>query len=199
MPRRRRLSPDTSSSITSLLRTLHPPPSDHLLRILAREATAGCVLDLGCADGRHTEPLARLGFDLYACDAVDVEAARKRLAEVWGEEEATRRITPAKPAALGYPDEFFDWVVAHGAYDEATNAVDLTDALEETRRVLKTGGWIYVAMRRRTVGEEATSEALTRLFDEAGFVPAEPAEEAAENGERLLRGIFRKVDAGTPL
>lgn len=169
------------------------------MRVLAREATAGCVLDLGCADGRHTEPLARLGFDLYACDAVDVEAARKRLAELWGEEEATRRITPANPSALGYPNEFFDWVVAYGPYDGAKNAVDLMDALEETRRVLKIGGWIYVAMAEHTVGEEATPEALTRLFGHAGFVPAGPAEEAVENGGRLLRGIFRKVDAGTPL
>lgn len=157
------------------------------------------MLDLGCADGRHTEPLARLGFNLYACDAVNVEAARERLTEVWGEEEARRRITPATLSALGYPDEFFDWVVAHCAYDGAKNATDLMGALEETRRVLKTGGWIYVAMRERTVGEEATPKAFTQLFDQAGFVPAGPAEEANENGERLLRGIFRIVDAGTPL
>ena len=157
------------------------------------------MLDLGCGDGCHREPLARLGFELYACDAVDVEAARKRLARIWGEEEARRRITPASLSALGYPNEFFDWVVAHGAYDRAAAAADLMDALEETRRVLKTGGWIYVAMRRRAVGEEATPEAFTQLFDQAGFVPAGPVVEATENGERLLRGIFRKVDAGTPL
>jgi len=169
------------------------------LRVLAREATANRVLDLGCADGRHTEPLARLGFDLYACDAVNVEAARERLTEVWGEEEARRRITPANLSALGYPDEFFDWVVAHCAYDGANNATDLMDALEETRRVLKTGGWIYVAMRERTVGEEATPEAFTQLFDQAGFVPAGPEEEAVGNGESLLRGIFRKIGGEMPL
>lgn len=178
---------------------MHSPPSEHLLRILARESTTNRVLDLGCADGRHTEPLARLGFDLYACDAVDVVAARKRLAEVWGDEEAERRITPAHLSALGYPDEFFDWVVAYGAYDEATNAVDLTEALEETRRVLKAGGWIYVAMAERMVGEGAAPEALARLFNQAGFVPAGPVEEATENDEQLLHGIFRKVEAGTSL
>lgn len=169
------------------------PPSDHLLRVLGREAPTNSVLDLGCADGRHTEPLARLGFDLYACDA-DVETARARLADVWGKEEATRRITPAKPTALGYPDAFFDWVIAYGAYDGVADAAELMDALEETRRVLKTGGWIYVTMSEATVGEEATPEALTRLLNHAEFAPAGRAEEDLENRERLLRGIFRNVD-----
>lgn len=72
------------------------------------------------------------------------------------------------------------------------------DALEETRRVMKDGAWIYVTIRERTVGEDATPEALTRLFNHAEFALAGPAEETHENGERLLRGIFRKVDVGTP-
>lgn len=61
---------------------------------------------------------------------------------------------------------------------------------------MKDGGWIYVAMRESTVGEEATPEALTRIFNHAEFAPAGPAEEATENSKRLHRGIFRKVEVG---
>lgn len=174
------------------------PPSDHLLRVFGREATTNRILDLECGDGRHTEALARLGFDLYACDSNDVEPARDRVLEIWGTEEPKRRITPAKPTALGYPDDFFDWVVAHGAYDDVADAAELMDALEETRRVLKTGGWIYVAMHEQTVGEEATPQALDRLLNHSDFAPAGVTEEALENGQRVLRGIFRKVEVGLP-
>lgn len=68
------------------------------------------------------------------------------------------------------------------------------DALEETRRVMKDGAWIYATMHEGTVGEEATPEALTRLFNRAEFAPAGSAERNDEDGERLLRGIFRKVN-----
>lgn len=173
------------------------PPSDHLLRVFGREVTTNRVLDLECGDGRHTVALAQLGFDLYACDSNDVEPARDRVLEIWGREEVKRRITPAKPTALGYPDEFFDWIVAHSAYDNVADAAELMDALEETRRVLRTGGWIYVAIREQTVGEEATRQALDRLMNHAEFAQAGVTEEAEEYGERVLRGIFRKVDAVT--
>ncbi len=184
------------STSTDPQNTIYEPASDHLLRVFGREETTNHVLDLGCGDGRHTEPLGRLGFDLFACDR-DIDVARDRLAEIWGREEAERRVTHAKPDALGYPDEFFDWVVAYGAYNCVSNAAELMDALEETRRVLKTGGWIYVAMSEQTVGEEATPETLTLLFNHAGFASAGLAEEDVENGERLLRGIFRRVDPDT--
>ena len=68
------------------------------------------------------------------------------------------------------------------------------DALEETRRVMKDGGWIYVVMREATVGEEATPEALVCLFDHAKIATAGPIEAAKDEGQQLLRGIFRKVD-----
>ena len=71
------------------------------------------------------------------------------------------------------------------------------DGLEETRRVMEAGAWIYVTVREPTVGEDATPEALSRLFNYAEFAFAGPAEEAYEDGENVLRGIFRKVDAET--
>ena len=58
----------------------------------------------------------------------------------------------------------------------------------------KDGAWIYATMHEGTVGEEATPEALTRLFNRAEFASAGTAEDAEEEGERLLRGVFRKVD-----
>lgn len=181
-------------------RTADPPPSAHLLRTLAAVPVQSRVLDLGCGPGRHADPLARLGFDLYACDEeVDAVAATRRcVADVLGPEEAERRVTPARPAALGYPDDFFDWVVAHGTYDTAESAAELKDMLGETRRVLKNGGWVFAAFRQSLVGPDLTAETLTKLFAEAGLALAEdPAEE--HDGEPVLRAIFRKVDATTPL
>ena len=48
-------------------------------------------------------------------------------------------------------------------------------------------------------GEETTPEGLTRLFNHAEFASAGPTEEADEDGERRLRGIFRMVDVETAI
>jgi hypothetical protein len=119
------------------------------------------------------------------------------VAGVFGD-EAKQRVTVARPGALGYADEFFDWVVAHGTYDEADSAAELKDMLAETRRVLKNGGWVFVAFRHSLAGPDLTPETLTKLFAEAGLALAEdPVED--DDGEPVLRAIFRKVDAGTPV
>lgn len=176
------------------------PPSVHLLRTMAAVPVARRVLDLGCGQGRHTEPLTRLGFDVYACDAdtAAVAVTRDLVAELVGEEVAARHITPARPAALGYPDDFFDWVVAHGTYDTAESAAELKDMLSETRRVLKNGGWVFVAFRTALAGPDLTPDTLAKLFAEAGLALAEdPVDD--DDGEPVLRAIFRKVDATTPL
>ena len=175
------------------------PPSDHLLRTLAAVDPSSRVLDLSCGRGRHTAPLAALGFDLYACtsEPADVDATRAAVEATLGKKDAEQRIGVARSAALGYPDDFFDWVVAFGAYDEAENMAVLVDMLAETYRVLKPGGWVFVAMHERAIGADAAPEALTRLFAQVQFALAEAPVEALEGEERVLRGIFRKVDATT--
>jgi SAM-dependent methyltransferase len=174
-------------------------PSHHVLRTLAAVPVRSRVLDLGCGGGRHAEPIVRLGFDAYACDPDETALAdaRARVADVIGEEEAAQRVTPARAAALGYPDDFFDWVVAHGTYDSAESAAELKEMLAETRRVLKPGGWVIAAFRRELAGPDLTPDTLTKLFAEAGLALAEdPAED--DDGEPVLRGIYRNVDPTTP-
>ena len=172
------------------------PPSDHVLRTLAAVPVSARVLDLGCGSGRHTEALVRLGFDVYACDDDHeaLAAARARVAEVVGDDEAAKRVTPARAGALGYADDFFDWVVAHGVYDAAEHAADLKDMLAETRRVLKPGGWVIAALRRDRAGADLTPDTLTKLMAEAGLALAEVPVEEEKYGEAVVRGIYRKPE-----
>ncbi len=166
-------------------------PNAHLLRTLAAVPPSARVLALGCGDGRDAEALARLGFDLWACDAdpAHVEAARARVGESVGEGEAARRVTPACSSALGYPDDHFDWVAAVGAYDAAEDAAALRDMLAETKRVLAPGGWVFAGFVSEVVGPELTPDRLDKLFAEAGFAIAESAAEE----EGVVRGIYRRV------
>ncbi len=171
-------------------------PSDHLLRTLAAVPPGARVLDLGAGHARHTGPLAALGFDVWACDAAPeaVAAARAALAPVLGEEEAHRRATPARPDALGYPDAFFDWVVAR---DVAPARAGARAVLEEARRVLKPGAWVWVTVAEEAWGGGVQPEALTVLAAEAGLALAERASPDVDGGRSYLRGIYRRVDPGT--
>ncbi|MGD8414320.1 MAG: class I SAM-dependent methyltransferase [Candidatus Latescibacterota bacterium] len=106
------------------------------------------VLDLGCAGGRNTVVLARLGFDVFALDssAAMVAKTRQRLAEITGELDASRRVRRGRMEDLSeFADGFFDLVVALGVYHNARNRADWDRALSESARVLADGGRVLVA------------------------------------------------------
>lgn len=150
-------------------------PSDHLLRTMAAVPPGARVVDAACATGRHLVPLAQLGFDAWgsASDPGDVDAARHRLAATLGPEEAARRVTPAAPDALGYPDAWADWMVLAGTDG-------LGGALAEAARVLKPGAWVWV--------ETSDADGLEETAGAAGLVVAEaPAEEGG-----VTHAIFRR-------
>lgn len=172
------------------------PASAHLLRTLAAVPPSARVLDLGCGHGRHAEPLARLGFDLWACDASAeaVETTRRRLSLVLGEAEAAQRVVQARPAALAYPDDHFDWVVAYGSL---TPDDTLPWALAEALRVLRPGGWLFAAFCLEDDPERLRPEALPALLAEAGFALAEDPALDPDEPRPVVRGIFRKVDRHT--
>jgi SAM-dependent methyltransferase len=197
-------------------------PSDHLLRTLAAVPVESRVLHVGCSDTRLCEQLGRLGFELYACD-VDVEAvlaARERLRALGGRFEADPddRVDSATATALPYPDDFFDWVVAHDVYNRAAASENVIEMVQETRRVLRPGGWLHCVVRARTVQQEdwdqldvlihqngnqigafLSENDLDELMTELEFAEAEAPFSTSVDETPYLCGIYRKVDDDTPV
>lgn len=131
-------------------------------------------------------PLGSRVLDLSGDDSRHAEALRLLGFEVR---------TPSGDTST-FPGAFFDWVVATDGLDEAH---DLPVVLAEVLRVLAPGGWAFVSLPAERFGPEATPDDLTRLFERAGFALAEAPAEEEESGERRLRGIYRRVDEGTPV
>lgn len=191
--------------------------SDHLLRTFAAVPVESRILDVGCGNGVHAEALIQLGFDVFACDPSpeNVEDVRAAVAIHIGEEEAAKRISRARIDALGYPDAFFHWVVACGLLARLESRKALLDALTEVRRVMISGGWMYVTVpavpepgeipgATGYAGDSGmpltfTPRTLNDLINESGFDEAEEPVETVENGRRIVRAVYRRVDEGTPL
>lgn len=160
--------------------------SEHLLRTFAAVPPDTRVLDAGCGKGRHTVPLAQLGFHVCACDTdADVLEATRQL--LLREAQMAGDLTVQDAAALDYEDDTFGWVVACGLLDRYSDAERLA-LLAELRRVLMPGGWLYVLFG-------GSAETLLDLFERAGFAIAEAPQHDAR--EDAIRAIFRRVEAGT--
>ena len=165
--------------------------SDHLLRTMAAVPIGARVLALGA--GSHAGALARLGFETHACAVSEaaVSAMRADVAAVVDAEMARQRVVPVlRLDALGYPDAFFGWVIA---YDLDMPAASLPEILAEARRVLQPGGWLYAAVDLPDGG------VLDALMDAADLARAEAPEILDAAPRRLVRGIYRRVEPGTPL
>ena len=153
-------------------------PSDHLLRTLASVAPGARVVDVACGEGRHLDPLARLGFDVWGATDGDPAPARRALAAVLGDAEAERRVSHAAPDALGAPDAWADWMVVSGL-----DAARLGPALAEAARVLKPGAWVWV--------EGPAAAALREAATAAGLADAE----APAGDDGAVHAIFRRPGA----
>lgn len=88
---------------------------------------------------------------------------------------------------IPYEDETFDIVIANMML---YHVPDLHKALSEVRRVLKKNGKFYCA----TYGEHGITEYLTKLFSEYGIEDSINKTFTLQNGERILRNFFSKVE-----
>jgi SAM-dependent methyltransferase len=187
-------------------------PSDHLLRMLAAVPVSSSILDLGCGEGRHTEPLLRLGFPVHACDprTEAVTATRDRVAELIeeGAVETTVQVTPLD--AIDYPEETFNWVVADRAEIYASTEDALRTLLAESRRVLAPGGWLYLTLPAPPSEEDAPEtvssngvafsiETLETLRKEAHLAEAREPSRIEVQGQSRIRALYRRVESQTPL
>lgn len=101
------------------------------------------VLDLGCGGGRHTEMLAKFGFDFYACDYHSgmVDETMKRLINLGLSEDSVKsRISQQPMDKLSFPSSSFDFVISHGVYHNAFTEKEYKNALKESARILKNKG-----------------------------------------------------------
>ncbi len=125
-------------------------PDQRLLALLPAydDPAATCVLDLGCAAGRNTIPLAERGFDVHALDGsrAMVRETRRRLAAIVGEAQARRRVRHGRMDDLrAYSDHSFDLLIALGVLHSARSWDEWQRAFGEIVRVLRPGGRLLVA------------------------------------------------------
>jgi len=180
-------------------------PSDHLLRTLAAVPVASQILDLGCGRGRHTESLLRLGFPVHACDPRPeaVEATRDRVADLIEADSAETVVQVTPLDGIEYPDATFDWVVADRAETYVDDGEALEVLLEESRRVLNPGGWLYITLP--AAPEEGTASASAFTLDgldqyrrDADLAEAGDPSRIEDGPTPRLRALYRRVDPQTP-
>jgi len=111
---------------------------------LFKDCGTGKILDLGCGQGRHTLLFARRNFETFALDVSP--SAVKATKSVLEKEGLSARIIVGDMRDTGYPDNFFDTILAWralylGKIDEVRKS------FSEAKRILRPGGIIYASIR----------------------------------------------------
>ncbi len=151
---------------------------DHLLRTLAAVSPQARILYLG-SRGASAANIARLGFETWASGG---DTVRDALAEVIDPGVARERTSFGTPEA--FPDAWFDWVAADA------DGTPTPEALYHLARVLRPGGWVWVA----APGDDL--DALNAAALGVGLAVAERVAADERDGKPVVRGIFRRVGDG---
>lgn len=200
------------------------PPSalfEPLLRTIAAVPVSSQILDLGCGPGHHTEALLRLGFPVHACDPDPdaVAATRERITPVLDDADTAQQcVRAASFDALDDLEDAFDWVVAVHAERLVDTPEDLNALLTAGRRLLKPGGWMYLAApaasddrahESQTAGDGAPVASETKaLFsksrlndiEDVGNLAMSAAPEIDTTGPApRVHVIYRHVATNTPV
>lgn len=111
---------------------------------LLKDRGASIILDLGSGTGRHIVYLARNGFSVFGLDdsPEGIRATRQWLVEEGLDADLQLQSMTER---LPYEDSFFDAVVSVQVIHHADVAT-IRRVVEEVRRVLKGGGFLFVTV-----------------------------------------------------
>lgn len=156
------------------------------VRHLAGEAPAG--LDLGCGKGRHVLLMCELGIRAHGLDVSDVAIS---FAGSWLKSRGlSADLRTGSMGELPYAGASLDFVLSHGVFDHALEAVR-AQGTAEVERVLKPGGLFFLSViseRDSAFGQGRKVEENTWLVEE-GFERGIP--QAFFDSERIRREFGR--------
>ncbi len=114
-------------------------PEDEVVKFveMLRKHQAGRILDLGCGNGRHTEYLSGLGFEVFGID-INLDS---RL-------QTDEKYLVADMRYLPFNEDFFDSVIANQVIYHGKR-LDIENTINEMYRVLKHEGIFFATLQPR--------------------------------------------------
>ena len=112
-----------------------------------KESGVKTVLDLGCGTGRHLVYLAKRGFRVYG---FDIASDGIRIAKVWLKKEKLHASFQVGSIYKRFPyqSNYFDALISTNTIHHS-RINNIRKAIHEAERVLKSGGLIFITVRKR--------------------------------------------------
>lgn len=150
---------------------------------------SGKVLDNGAGPGKYAMELAKLGYRMTLTDLTPrlVEIAQAKADELELSPQFDRFLVRDARLLEGIPTEHFDAALMMGPLYHLQDEASRIQAVQELRRVTKTGGVVFVAVRSRI------RKLLTALMFPEQWKPLDTMEAIMEFKET---GVFNHSDQG---
>jgi SAM-dependent methyltransferase len=165
---------------------------DFILSVLPLE-TGQRILDIGCGFGRHSNELARRGFDVLGVDpsAAMIAAARENAAAVGLAPEFRQQ----RGEDLQVENEFKVALCLFTTLGQVTGQVDNLSLLGNAYRALQPGGWFILEIPQRAwtvsnlkpserIGEGDRYALVDRRYDSGSYLVSEEFTIVSPDGQR---------------
>lgn len=124
-----------------------------------KKRKVGKILDVGCGNGRHIVFFAEQGFDAYG---IDISDKAIEIAKAWLAKKGLKaHLKVGDIEKLPFKDKYFDVVVSNEVLDHVPFS-KAKKAIQEIRRVLTGGGYIYTTLRSTEDSEYGRGEEVDR-------------------------------------
>lgn len=120
----------------------------------------GRILEAGCGAGRILRFYHQHGYDIVGMDYIDVAISKLKAID------PTLQAETGDITALHYADQSFKYILAFGLYHNLEH--DLAKAVDETYRVLESGGAVCASFRADNIQTRMTDWLAERKSKKAG-------------------------------